>query len=82
MTQEPRHGKQAASIGAHDLANFLYRRFELAAASRAKAHARSNSLPPFRDRIAHHEPLFHEPSKVTHAEDIEAIGWMCRHTAA
>lgn len=45
-------------------------------------HGRFNAIRRFRNRIAHHEPIFNrEPSK-THSEIIEAIGWMCKDTAA
>ncbi|MBI5128010.1 MAG: Abi family protein [Rhodopseudomonas palustris] len=49
---------------------------------RRAVHSRFNALRRFRNRIAHHEPIFHRDTTATHAEIIEAIGWMCRHTAA
>lgn len=49
---------------------------------RKNVHARFNALRRFRNRIAHHEPIFHRAIKVTHIEIIEAIGWMCKQTAA
>jgi hypothetical protein len=35
-----------------------------------------------RNRVAHHEPIFHKPLVKTHDEIIEAIRWMCKSTAA
>jgi hypothetical protein len=32
--------------------------------------------------VAHHEPIFHRQLIQIHDEIIEAIGWMCRETAA
>jgi hypothetical protein len=49
---------------------------------RKVVHSRLNALRRFRNRIAHHEPIFHKPIKVTHIEILETIGWMCKHTAA
>lgn len=45
-------------------------------------HSRLNAIRRFRNRIAHHEPIFHKNLTQTHDEIIEAINWMCRHTAA
>lgn len=49
---------------------------------RSVVHGRFNAIRRFRNRIAHHEPIFHRPLETTHSEIIEAIGWMCRSTAA
>jgi hypothetical protein len=61
----------------------LYPAF-LAAGGRPRktVHGRFNAIRRFRNRIAHHEPIFHLQPIKTHQEIIEAIGWMCRHTAA
>jgi hypothetical protein len=57
----------------------LYKAFRAGSGkSRKIVHARSNSLRRFRDRIAHHEPIFHKPSKVTHAEDIDRLDVQAR----
>lgn len=48
---------------------------------RSIVHGRLNSLRRFRNRIAHHEPIFHKDVASTHNELIEAIFWMCRDTA-
>jgi len=49
---------------------------------RKKVHGRFNALRRLRNRIAHHEPIFHRPVEQLHNETIEAISWMCRDTAA
>jgi hypothetical protein len=49
---------------------------------RGAVHSRFNMIRRFRNRIAHHEPIFQKPLQQTHKEIIEAIGWMCRHTSA
>ena len=47
---------------------------------RSVVHVRLNAIRRFRNRVAHHEPIFHRPVDTLHAEVIEAIGWMCRDT--
>lgn len=49
---------------------------------RSDVHGRFNAIRRFRNRIAHHEPIFHKNLVLTHQEIIEAIGWMCGHTKA
>lgn len=49
---------------------------------RSVVHQRLNSLRRFRNRIAHHEPIFERDLTATHDEILEAIGWMCPHTNA
>jgi len=49
---------------------------------RSVVHSRFNAIRRFRNRIAHHEPIFQRPLLQLHNEIIEAIGWMCRETAA
>jgi len=49
---------------------------------RKQVHGRLNALRRLRNRIAHHEPIFHKPLDALHDEIIEAIGWMCPDTAA
>ncbi len=44
-------------------------------------HGRMNALRRFRNRVAHHEPIFHKNLSGVHTELIEAIGWMCPVTA-
>ena len=61
----------------------LYKAFRSVGGKRRKdIHSRLNALRRFRNRIAHHEPIFHKPIKVTHIEVIETVRWMCRHAAA
>jgi len=45
-------------------------------------HGRFNAIRRFRNRVAHHEPIFDRPLPQIHSEIIEAIHWMCRETAA
>lgn len=45
-------------------------------------HGRLNAIRRFRNRVAHHEPVFHRPLSQLHGEIVEAIGWMCRDTSA
>ena len=49
---------------------------------RSDVHGRFNAIRRFRNRIAHHEPVFHRPCDQTHKEILEALGWMCPQTAA
>jgi len=48
---------------------------------RAIVHGRFNALRRFRNRIAHHEPIFDRDLIRSHSEIIEAIGWMCADTS-
>ena len=50
--------------------------------ARQLVHGRFNSLRRFRNRIAHHEPIFHLDLEAKHAEVIEAVTWMSPETAA
>lgn len=49
---------------------------------RRQVHGRMNALRRFRNRVAHHEPIFFRPVGQMHNEIIEAIGWMCADTRA
>ena len=49
---------------------------------RSVVHGRFNALRRFRNRVAHHEPIFFRPLSQLHDEMIEAIGWMCQDTSA
>jgi hypothetical protein len=62
----------------------LYRAFRENGArmKRDRVHGRFNALRRFRNRIAHHEPIFLNNLANTHAEIIEATNWMCSDTAA
>lgn len=47
---------------------------------RSEVHGRLNAIRRLRNRIAHHEPIFHRPLADLHDEIIEAIGWICPHS--
>ena len=49
--------------------------------ARRLVHGRFNALRRFRNRIAHHEPIFARNLSRTHNEIIESIGWMCADTS-
>lgn len=49
--------------------------------ARGAVHGRLNAIRRFRNRVAHHEPIFDRAADM-HNEIIEAIGWMCRDTMA
>ncbi|MEQ1755275.1 MAG: Abi family protein [Micropepsaceae bacterium] len=49
---------------------------------RDRVHRRFNALRRFRNRIAHHEPIFLVNLAGMHGEIIEATSWMCSTTAA
>ena len=49
--------------------------------SRGQVHSRLNALRRFRNRVAHHEPIFHRNLDETHKEIIETIEWICRDTS-
>jgi len=50
--------------------------------ARSVVHGRFNALRRFRNRVAHHEPIFMDNLAARHDEIIEAIHWMCGDTAA
>ncbi len=50
--------------------------------ARSVVHGRFNAMRRFRNRVAHHEPIFRDNLAGRHDEIIEAIHWMCRDTAA
>ncbi len=50
--------------------------------ARKKVHSRLNAIRRVRNRVAHHEPIFHADLEKTHEEILEACGWICVHTAA
>lgn len=49
---------------------------------RSVVQGRLNAIRRFRNRTAHHEPIFHKNLLRTHTEIVEAIGWMCEDTQA
>lgn len=50
--------------------------------ARKIVHARLNAIRRFRNRVAHHEPIFHADMEKAHREILEATAWLCPHTAA
>lgn len=48
---------------------------------RSHVNGRLNAIRRFRNRVAHHEPIFASAGGM-HTECLEAIGWMCTHTCA
>lgn len=59
----------------------LYKAFIVGAGQRRSiVHGRMNAIRRFRNRVMHHEPIFHRPHKTMHDEILEAIGWMCKDT--
>ena len=60
----------------------LYRAFLATGGKQRKlVHGRFNAIRRFRNRVAHHEPIFDRQLFQIHSEIIEAIRWMCRDTA-
>jgi hypothetical protein len=60
----------------------VHRAFSNARLPRRIIHGRFNAIRRFRNRVMHHEPIYHRPLQQLHDEIIEAVGWMCRDTAA
>jgi hypothetical protein len=61
----------------------LYRCFLVGGGKkRSTVHGCLNAIRRFRNRVAHHEPIFHRPVEQMHNEIIEAIGWMCADTGS
>lgn len=48
---------------------------------RVRVNGRLNALRRFRNRVAHHEPIFATAVQM-HSECLETIGWMCADTCA
>lgn len=48
---------------------------------RSQVHGRLNALRRFRNRVAHHEPIFATANQM-HTECLDAIRWMCADTCA
>lgn len=46
---------------------------------RSDVHKRMNAIRRFRNRVAHHEPIY-DRSRQMHDEAVEATKWMCRDT--
>jgi hypothetical protein len=60
----------------------VYRAFPNARRPRRGIHGRFNAIRRFRNRVMHHEPIYHRPLQQFHDEIIGAIEWMCADTSA
>ena len=49
---------------------------------RKTVHGRFNMIRRFRNRVAHHEPIWSKDLKRTNAEIVDAISWMCPDKAS
>lgn len=58
----------------------LYKAFPHARLSRKQAHAPLDYLRTFRNRIAHHEPIFDRHLKADYQSILKVSGWMCPKT--
>lgn len=62
--------------------NAVYKAFlECGGKPRRIVHSRMNALRRFRNRVAHHEPIYSNAEQM-YFEIIETIGWMCSDTKA
>jgi len=59
----------------------LYKAFPHARLSRAQAHKPLDYLRTFRNRIAHHEPIFDRHLEADFRSILEVSGWICPKTA-
>lgn len=50
--------------------------------ARQPVHNRMDSLRKFRNRVAHHEPIYHLNPAQVHADIVQAIAWICPDSAA
>ncbi|MDJ1466051.1 hypothetical protein [Nitratireductor sp. GZWM139] len=48
---------------------------------RSAIHGRFNMIRRFRNRVAHHEPIFEKNLQQIHLEVLDAVNWMCTDTA-
>lgn len=49
--------------------------------ARQRVHNRMNEIRDFRNRVFHHEPIYHLDPAQCHADIIQAIAWLCPETA-
>ena len=56
---------------------FLHNTFPHAKKPRRKIHGCLFNLSKLRNRIAHHEPIFHRHLEKDYASILEALGWVC-----
>lgn len=50
--------------------------------SRQRVHNRMNDIRNFRNRVMHHEPIYHLSPAQMHQDIIQAIAWICPDSAA
>lgn len=50
--------------------------------ARQKVHNRMDSIRRFRNRVMHHEPIYHLDPAQMHADILQAIAWICPDSAA
>jgi hypothetical protein len=50
--------------------------------ARQRVHNRMDEIRRFRNRVMHHEPVYHRDPATMHADIIQAIAWMCPDSAA
>jgi hypothetical protein len=50
--------------------------------ARQTVHNRMNDIRRFRNRVSHHEPIYHLSPDQMHADIIQAIAWICPDSAA
>lgn len=50
--------------------------------ARQRVHNRMDELRKFRNRVAHHEPIYHLDPAQKHADLIQGIAWICPDSAA
>lgn len=60
----------------------LYRAFPFSRRSRSKTHHPLDYLRTFRNRIAHHEPIFNRHLEQDYDSILEVTGWLCPKTAS
>ena len=61
---------------------FLHKSFPSAGKPRAKIHGHLDHIRIFRNRIAHHEPVFNRHLEQDYTSIITALEWICPDTAA
>jgi hypothetical protein len=50
--------------------------------ARQRVHNRMDTIRNFRNRVFHHEPIYHLDPTRMHADIIQAIAWICPDSAA
>lgn len=60
---------------------FLHKSFPKAKRTRSDIHSHLDHIRIFRNRIAHHEPIFARHLEQDHASIVIALSWICNDTA-